>query len=98
MLDPHPRTRDNHWESLFDLRRIIRCQLRIVLRLEIRGAGNVLGLGYRRTMLDHHRRTRNEHWESLLDLQRIIRRKLRIVLRLEIREAGIVLGLGNRRM
>ena len=80
-----------------DLRRIIGCQLRIVLRLEIDGSGIVLGLGHRRTMLDPHRRTRNKDWESLLDLQRIMRRKLRIVLRLEIRAEGIFLALGNRR-
>ena len=86
MLDPYRRTRDKHWESLLDLRRIIRCQLRIVLRLEIRGAGIVQGLGHRRTMLHPHRRTRNKHWKSQLDLRRNMRRRVRNEL-----------SLGNRR-
>jgi len=87
ILDPHRRTRDKHWESLLDLRRIIRCQLRIVLRLEIRRTGIVLGLGYRRTMVEPHRRTRNKHWKSLLDLRRNMRR----------RRVRNELSLGNRR-
>ena len=79
------------------MRRNIPCQLKIVLRLEICGAGIVLGLGNRQTMLDPHQHTRNKDWKGLLDLQRIIRRRLRNALPLESGGATIVLGLGNHR-
>jgi len=54
MLDSHPCTRNKHWETLWDLQRIILPNLRIVLLLEIWGARIVLGLTDRRSMLDPH--------------------------------------------